>query len=72
MFESHHILYVWNSQIVQTKIENDIFKDDIANKDNFEEETKDVFMKTMVHNFLDYDKKISSLAPNKTSEEYHP
>jgi len=36
---------------LQTKIENDIFEDDIANQDNFGEETKDAFMETIEHNF---------------------
>jgi len=46
--------YIWihilkNSLFaLQIKIENDIFENDIANEENFEEESRDVFMQTMV------------------------
>ncbi len=55
---------------MHTKIENDIFEDDSANKDNFQEDRKDVFIETIVKNVLDYEiihdyNKISSFAPSK-------
>jgi len=39
---------------LQSKTENDIFEDNIANQDNFEEETKNVFMKKLYFYVLDY------------------